>query len=231
VNTNGRKLRFPTRRLEPTGPVDWISHYDHFGPGMVLRRRLHWAAKLLPERAERVLEIGFGSGVFQYELASRARVSVGLDIHPHAARVRRELRQDGVAAELVQGDGMTLPFRDGSFDAVVVLSSLEFIPDPAACLRECRRVLRAGGRLICVRPRKLPWIDVVFRVLLGSDPETEFEGGRQRVEAAIATVLDGGDRQLRPAGLPSFLAPYEVLFLQAPGARVVQTTAEIRAVD
>ncbi len=196
--------------LPVTGPLDWIRKYDAPGIGFVFRRRLVWAAKALPTRLDRVLEVGYGSGIFQYELATRTRCSVGLDIHPHGAEVRRKLEGDGVRPALLQGDGATLPFRNGSFDAVVILSALEFIPDPAACLSECRRVLRSGGCLVCVMPRELRWADRVFRLLTRSDPESEFRGGRARVLAAVQQ-LHGATRQRRPMGLPAFLAPYEVL--------------------
>jgi len=46
----------------------------------------------------------------------------------------------------------TLPFRDGAFDGVVSSSVLEYVPDPAAVLLECARVLRPGGTLLCTVP-------------------------------------------------------------------------------
>jgi SAM-dependent methyltransferase len=208
---------FPRKgRLPTTGPVDWIAQYHTPGIGFVLRRRLAWVAAALPPRVERVLEIGYGSGVFQYALARRAGLSVGLDVHPHAALVRATLAEDHVHPALLQGSGVALPFRDRTFDAIVVISALEFVPDPAACLRECRRILRPGGRLVCVRPRELRWADTIFRVLTGSDPEAEFTGGRARVEDAIRTEVPTASRLARPAALPRFLAPYELLVFDAP---------------
>lgn len=45
----------------------------------------------------------------------------------------------------VAADGQALPFRDGSFDAVICQVGLQFFPDPILGLREFRRVLRPGG--------------------------------------------------------------------------------------
>jgi len=209
--------RFPRKGWLPTtGPVDWIAQYHTPGIGFVLRRRLAWVASVLPQRMGAVLEIGYGSGVFQYELARRARFSVGIDVHDAGPAVRAQLGKDGVDAALLKGSGVELPFRSDAFDAVVVISALEFMPDPAGCLREARRVLRPGGRFVCLRPRELKWADAVFHALTGSSPEAEFVGGRARVRLAIQTQAADARRLPRPAVIPRFLAPYELLVFDVP---------------
>jgi SAM-dependent methyltransferase len=174
----------------------------------------------LPRRSlNRVLEVGYGSGIFQYTLAPRARVSVAIDIHPRGGDVRRQLAVDGIATDAVRGDGCVLPFRDHLFDVVVILSALEFVPDPEACLSEALRVLAPGGRVICLRPRVLPWADQIYERLVGFDPEEEFRGGRQRVSSALALAPARVRRFLRPSWLPHAFAPYELVVLDAGSAR------------
>ncbi len=208
----------PPGHLEPTGEVDAIELYHRFGVGWVLRRRLRWIASLLgPGPQGRVLEVGYGSGVFQYELASRARLSVGLDLHPYGARVRRALAADGVATRLLRGDAARLPFPDRAFDRVVIASVLEFVPDPARCLRECRRVLAPGGRLLLLTPRRLWWADLLWNAASGWSAEDDFHTGRERVQAAIAGELATARRLARPSWLPRFLAPYEIVVWEAAG--------------
>jgi SAM-dependent methyltransferase len=57
-----------------------------------------------------------------------------------------------------------LPFAPETFDAVVASSVLEYVDDPVAVLRECRRVLRPGGVVLCTVPdprhpvRRLEWL-------------------------------------------------------------------------
>ncbi len=202
----------PPDYLEPTGDVDAIELYDRFGVGWVLRRRLHWLASMLgPEPAGRILEVGYGSGVFQYELASRGRLSVGLDLHPFGARVRRQLAAGGVTSRLACGDAGRLPFAGASFDRVVIASVLEFVPDPARCLREGLRVLAPGGRLLLLTPRRLWWADRLWDALSGWSAESDFHSGRDRVQAAIVQELATARRLARPSWLPRFLAPSEIV--------------------
>jgi ubiquinone/menaquinone biosynthesis C-methylase UbiE len=106
--------------------------------------------KVVPRAAGRVLEIGIGTGL-NLEHYDKARVQQvvgldpGLDLH-RLARKRAEAA--GIAVELVALSAERIPFEDGAFDTVLVTYSLCTIPDPAAALKEMRRVLKPGGRLI-----------------------------------------------------------------------------------
>ncbi len=217
-------MRLPARGvLEPTGPVDAIELYERFGIGWILRRRLHWLASLLGTRPiGRILEVGYGSGVFQYELAARAGCSVGIDVHAHGSRVRRQLIEDGAGSLLVRGDGGCLPFAAGSFDRVVIVSVLEFVPDPGRCLRECLRVLAAGGRLLLLTPRQLWWADMLWNAASGWSAESDFRRGRDRVRQAIYQELATARRLPRPAWLPRALAPYEIVVWDRPFRRHIR---------
>lgn len=208
------QLHLPPRgRLQVTGPVDFVAQYYSGPAGWMLRQRLRWVANALPARSDAVLEIGYGSGVFLYELARRARTLVGIDVHEHGASVRRRCAIDGVTMMPARASGSALPFADGSFDAVVLVSTLEFIPDPASCLRESLRVVRAGGRVIAVTPRIHPWADAVWRAISGADPEADFQGGRERVERALADPALPARHHPRPRPLPNSVAPYDLVVL------------------
>jgi SAM-dependent methyltransferase len=205
-------------RLRRTSEVDYVDHYYGRGMGWVLRERLRWVKNALPrEKVDAVLEIGYGSGVFLYELARHARMLVGVDVHPHAATVRQKLGDDGIDVTTLRASGMFLPFHDHTFDVVVIVSALEFMSDPYACLTESMRVTRPAGRVVCVTPRVLRWADAVYRSLAGVDPESDFRGGRQRVQRALADLADAAERRPRPRPLPAALAPYELVVLRPPG--------------
>jgi SAM-dependent methyltransferase len=78
-----------------------------------------------------------------------ARVT-GIDLSPdRAAGARRLSRAVGLdrLVRMVRGDAQVLPFRAGAFTAVVSQEGLLHVPDKAATLAECRRVLLPGGRI------------------------------------------------------------------------------------
>ena len=212
----------PRGHLRSTGSVDYIDRY-YGGPlALALRQRLRWVLAALPrERCARLLEIGYGSGVFFYEAVRHADLVLGLEIHPHGADVRQRCAADGVRVTLTQGDGCVLPLADSSIDVIVIISALEFMDDPVQCLRESFRVLRPDGRIIAVTPRIHAWSDALWGAVAGTDPEAEFCGGRQRAERALAD----GERRLggvvikhypRPRPLPRAVAPMtSSLFVRA----------------
>lgn len=104
---------------------------------------------VVPRAAGRVLEVGIGTGL-NLAYYDRARVQELVGVDPAAqmhALARKRSRKLGLPVELVQVSGEALPLQSASFDCVVCTFTLCSIPDPAAALREMRRVLRPGGKL------------------------------------------------------------------------------------
>lgn len=118
---------------------------------VITRERLREV--LRPEPGERLLEIGPGTGYYTLDLAEW----VGPDGTVEILDLQREFLDHvgGRAEERGLGnvvpslaDATSLPYPDASIDAVVLTAVLGEIPDRAAALREIRRVLRPGGRLV-----------------------------------------------------------------------------------
>ncbi|WP_292932901.1 class I SAM-dependent methyltransferase [Noviherbaspirillum sp.] len=106
--------------------------------------------KLIPLAKGRVLEIGIGTGLnLEHYDSAQVETIVGLDpgveMHPLA---RKRALKSGISVELVGLSAERIPFDDGSFDTVLVTYSLCTIPDPVAALKEMRRVLKRGGKLV-----------------------------------------------------------------------------------
>ena len=107
---------------------------------------------LQPRAAERVLEIGPGTGYYTFEMAARldgGQVDV-FDIQQEMLdHVVREANKRGVTnVNPALGDAQSLPYSGDSFDAVVLITVLGEIPDQERALKEVARVLKPGGRLI-----------------------------------------------------------------------------------
>jgi ubiquinone/menaquinone biosynthesis C-methylase UbiE len=116
---------------------------------VITRDRLR--AVLVPQPGERVLEIGPGTGYYTFHLSDW----VGHDGRVEIFDLQQEfldhvMRGSGERANIVptRGDATHLPYEDSSIDAVVLTAVLGEIPDTGAALREIRRVLRPGGRVV-----------------------------------------------------------------------------------
>jgi SAM-dependent methyltransferase len=107
----------------------------------------------------RVLELGAGVGAnLPYLPAGTAWTGVEPD--PHMLARARKRAAGGPRPVFVRAVAEALPFRDGAFDSVLVTLTLCSVIDPAAALRESKRVLKPGGTIAFfehVRPRgRLP---------------------------------------------------------------------------
>ena len=84
---------------------------------------------------QRILDLGCGLGGYSKRLGERGFELRALDVVPDYVERARAL---GVAAELY--DGERLPLDDGAVDTVILIEVIEHLEDPAALLREARRV-------------------------------------------------------------------------------------------
>lgn len=107
------------------------------------------AGRLQLREDARVLELGCGPGYFSIEVARRLPVGrlYLFDLQPGMlAMARDRLRRAHCAnTSFVRGDALRLPFRDGFFDVVFLVTVLGEVGDPVRCLREVNRVLLPGG--------------------------------------------------------------------------------------
>jgi SAM-dependent methyltransferase len=128
-------------------------HYQHTAGrvfGAIHRRIVADAAGLPLPAGARVLDVGCGPGTLTVALAeARAYRVDGLDLSPemiaHATR-NGEASPAAVRLNFTVGDVRELPFPDDSFELIVSSMSQHHWADPAAGVREIRRVLKPGGR-------------------------------------------------------------------------------------
>jgi len=131
----------------------WSAFYRRTLFGLELRRIQRQAIerlRLVP--GQRVLDLGCGPADGAARVAERGGVAVGLDYSDGMLDTAR--KQKGLSGRLLCGDAGRLPFADAAFDKVVCTNSFHHYPDHHAALKEMRRVLKAGGLLVLVDPRK-----------------------------------------------------------------------------
>ena len=111
-------------------------------------RRL--AALLGPRPGERMLEIGPGTGLQALHVARQLGAAGRLDIVDIQPEMLRHVMRRDTSGVIVpaRADARELPFDADVFDAVYLVTALGEIPDRPTVLREIRRVLKPGGRLI-----------------------------------------------------------------------------------
>ncbi len=100
---------------------------------------------------KRVLDVACGEGYGAAALGRAGAVSViGVDISVETCAHARQ--KYGLDAR--PGDAQAIPLPDRSIDVVVSFETIEHVPDPAAFLRECVRVLTPAGTLIVSSPNR-----------------------------------------------------------------------------
>jgi len=141
----------------PRGPLGWLA-------GMIMlyenRARNAWAVSLLQvQAADRVLEIGFGPGWAIEQVAALAPAGFVVGVDSSQTMVRLAIKRNAAAVRegritLRLGSALELPYPDNSFDKVLAVNSLHHWPERLSGLREVRRVLVPGGRVVVVeQPR------------------------------------------------------------------------------
>jgi ubiquinone/menaquinone biosynthesis C-methylase UbiE len=120
--------------------------YDAFLDAATRGARQRSLARLQHASSLNVLVNGVGTGLDLPHLPPQHRYT-GLDL-TRAMLGKALPRAKGLDFRSVQGDAQRLPFRDASFDAVVLHLILAVVPEPARCLQESARVTRRGGTLL-----------------------------------------------------------------------------------
>lgn len=104
--------------------------------------------RLFAELPGRIVEIGPGTGAnLRYFRRGTELVAIEPNVHMHGP-LRAAARHRGIALDLRGETAERLSLPDAGADVVVSTLVLCTVPDPAAAVREIRRVLRPGGRLL-----------------------------------------------------------------------------------
>ena len=118
----------------------------HYSPGRTWEALARTALPLL-ETGD-VLDIASGDGVLAELLALDAKRYICIDTSARVVAAAGERLRRFPNVEVREGDMHALPFKDASFDLVVLMHALTYSTKPAQAVAEAARVLRRGGRLL-----------------------------------------------------------------------------------
>ncbi|MBI5289144.1 MAG: methyltransferase domain-containing protein [Chloroflexi bacterium] len=113
-------------------------------------RRLDLIRRYAPLEGARILDIGCGLGVYVRKVREFSDRVVGIDID--AKRLREGAK---TTPALMLSVGEHLPFRDGTFDVVVLNEVIEHVHDDRATMAEAFRAIRPGGHIVIYAPNRL----------------------------------------------------------------------------
>jgi len=135
-------------RIAPV--YDIVNRLMSWGQDMRWRRV---AVNLACPEQGRVLDVATGTGDLALELARHTNSVVGLDFCPEMiklGRLKAGRKKMAGQIDFILGDALTLPFESDSFDCALNGFVLRNVSDVNLFLSELRRVVKPGGRVICL---------------------------------------------------------------------------------
>ena len=173
--------------------------YDFVNTVLSFARDRHWRASTADtldlQGSELVLDVATGTGRLARELAARladgGRV-VGIDFCQDML-VRAAGQNDNI--ELVLSSSENGPFRDDTFDCATIAFALRNVPDIETTLRETARVVKEGGKVVCLefsRPGHplLRWAHRVYLTALLPSIGLLLSGNREAYSYLGRSILD-----------------------------------------
>jgi SAM-dependent methyltransferase len=106
----------------------------------------------------RLLDVGCGSGGFLESMSLLGWDAVGVEVDPMAVKAAQDKK-----LRVHLGDLEAQNFPDNMFDVIVLQHVIEHLHDPIGLLKECRRLLKSGGRLILITPNVQSWGHRLFK--------------------------------------------------------------------
>lgn len=138
------------RRADVATMFDGVaSRYDLTNDVMTFGQVRRWRRLVVeavdPRPGQRILDLAAGTGTSSRPFADAGALVVPLDLSLGMLRVGKERQPD---LQFINGDALSLPFGDATFDAVTISYGLRNVEQTHAALAEMRRVTRPGGRLV-----------------------------------------------------------------------------------
>jgi SAM-dependent methyltransferase len=179
--TNEIAEPLPQEMMRHTYPILYRveeSHWWYKGRRRIIASFVEEICKNFVDRPQ-ILDVGCGTGA-NLVLLSRFGDVEGVDVSPDALDFCRRRGLEKVRL----GAAEALPYEDGTFDLVTALDVVEHMDDDVAGLREMRRVLRPGGRILLFVP--------TFMFLWGVQDDVSHHRRRYRLPELRRVVREAG---------------------------------------
>ncbi len=111
-----------------------------------------YAEEKIPHNSK-ILEVGFGDGYGTEMLNNSSKIKkiIGIDIDSETVAHAKSHHKK---CDFREYDGVKIPFKDNTFDAVVSFQVIEHVKDVQNYLKEIKRVLKKGGRVFITTPNR-----------------------------------------------------------------------------
>lgn len=112
-----------------------------------------------------ILEIGCGIGLDAIEFAKHGANVTAIDLSPKNIELAKQyFVYKQLEAEIVVANAEALTYENESFDLVIAIGVLYYTPDPQKGINEILRVLKPGGKTICMFYNKYSWYSLLARI-------------------------------------------------------------------
>mgnify|MGYP003693889759 CR=1 FL=1 len=182
TKTNELTGALPREMMQHTYPILYAveeSHWWHIGRRRIIASFVNEICDQVTHRRPRILDVGCGTGA-NLALLSEFGEAEGVDVSPDALAFCRKRGLENVRL----GAAESPPWEDDEFDLVTAFDVVEHMDDDVAGLREMRRVLRPGGRLLLFVP--------TFMFLWGVQDEVSNHRRRYRLAELRRAVTAAG---------------------------------------
>lgn len=134
-------------------------NYDSMNSIISFNRHIAWRKDVMKhmevEEGTKSLDLCTGTGDWAISLAAETGPTgevIGLDFSENMLKVAKEKlgKLDFDHLSFIHGNAMDLPFEDNTFDYVTIGFGLRNVPDYETVLREMRRVVKPGGKVVCL---------------------------------------------------------------------------------
>jgi len=125
-------------------------------PSLIRRIQAPVIMRMLnPQKDNLILDAGCGGGFFTYEIAKICRcIGIDLNISERLSYAMRKLP----SVSYIKADVQKMPFKDRTFDKILLSSVLQMVEDDEALLKECHRILKDNGIVVLSVPIEFLYI-------------------------------------------------------------------------